>query len=505
MDIHTRRAQNVPIRLTVDDSRLSDSERSIIPLLNEAAEAMDAPFWMQNYGDREALLASTADTDTKRYLEWNYGPWDRLRNNEPFIAGVGPKPDGANFYPADMTRDEFEAGAATRPDLKSPYTMVRRDDHGNLVAIPYHRFFDNHVQVAANKLRQAAKHAEEPELKEYLALRADALLTDEYHRSDSAWVGMQANTVDILIGPMEIADRLLGIKTAYAASVLVKDWEWSEQLAQYTELMSRFQANLPVEDTYKQEGPGLDSALAVYDAVCVAGYDRYGIPLGVAWPDDEEIQLQRGTRFLLLKNTMQANFEHILIPLAELLIDPDQLSFVTFEANLTFIMLHELAHGLGIKHTVANNVRVKEALKEQHHAIEEGKADLVALGMMHQLYEWGLMNDDELRAGYITALVRLLYNCDGRHSVARLNVFKEAGAYSRDANTGTYRVNVDAMPAAINSLAAQILRLQGDGDYAGAKAFLDQYGRPDDELKHDMDRIDAARLPLGLVVASDYD
>jgi hypothetical protein len=479
VNIQARLAQYAPIRLKVDPGRLSDSERRLIPLLIEAAQAMDEPFWMQNYGDREALLASTADPDIRRYIQLNYGPWDRHHGDEPFIAGVGTKPAGANFYPPDMTRGEFETRAATQPNLKSPYTMVRRDSQGNLVAIPYYMFFRKHTELAANRLRQAADLAEESDLKAYLALRAEALLTDDYHPSDFAWVEMKTNSIDILIGPMEIEDRLLGIKTAYAASILIKDWHWTERLTQYVGLLSRFQENLPVPDAYKQERPGLDSELAVYDVIYYAGNDKASIPTGICWPDDEEVQLGKGTRSLLLNNVMQARFEKNLLPLADLLIAGDQRPQVTSEANFNLIMLHELAHGLGIKQTITNKGLAKEALKEQHHVIEEGKADLLSLVMISQLQQWGHMSEADLHDVYVTSLVRLLFNCDGRQSIMRLNFFKERGAYAREAHTGTYRVHMAAMQAAVNTLADRLLRFQGDGDYEGAKAFVERYGRPD--------------------------
>jgi hypothetical protein len=224
MHIEERLAQYARVHLTVDLSRLSDSERTIIPLLIEAAHAMDDAFWIQIYGDPAPLLAATTDPSIRQYIQLNYGPWDALRDDEPFVAGVGAKPPGANFYPPDMTTQELEASAAVHPDLTTRYTMVRRDTHRSLVAIPYHQFFQTQVQFAADKLRQAAELIDQASLKAYLTLRADALLADDYRASDISWMNMKDNTIDILIGPMETsADRLYGQKAAYAATILIKD------------------------------------------------------------------------------------------------------------------------------------------------------------------------------------------------------------------------------------------------------------------------------------------
>jgi hypothetical protein len=500
VNVRERLERFVPVELKADLSRLSDSERKMLALLEQAAQAMERPFWIQNYGDPEPLLASIPEEEVRRYVRMNYGPWDRLHQDEPILSGVSSRPAGANFYPAGMTHEEFAAAAAQSPNLKSPFTMVRRGAVDRLVAIPYHTFFQEHVRLAAEKLRQAAKLAESSDLQNFLNLRSEALLTDDFHASDLAWMKMQDNTLDILIGPMEIEDRLMGIKTTYAASILVKDWESRESLLQYTHMLPRFQATLPVPATYRQQQPGLESDLNVYEVIRFAGNDALGKPSGVAWPDDEEIQLSKGTRSLLLRNVIQAKFNALLMPLAEILIASDQRAHVTPEADFNFVMFHELAHGLGIKHTLDAHLPVREALGEYHHAIEEGKADLVGLFIATQLHRWGLLSEPKLRDLYVTALVRLLYNYDGVQSVTRLNYFKERGAYSRDPKTGTYRVHPDHMSAAIKFLTERLLRLQGDGDYKGAQAFLARYGQPDMDLQRDIENLEAAKLPLGILL-----
>jgi hypothetical protein len=500
IDLQERLKEYVPFRLTADLSRLSDNERQLVPLLQEAAAAMETPFWIQNYGDPDPLLAAIKDADLRRYVQENYGPWDKLHRDEPILAGVGRKPPGANFYPADITREEFETAAAENPELKSPFTMVRRDNQDNLRAIPYHQYFQEHVQIAAEKLRQAAELAELPSLKRFLALRAEALLTDNYRASDMAWMEMRDNALDLLIGPMEIEDRLFGIKTAYAATILIKERESGPKLGQYIELLPRFQENLLVPAAYKQERPGLDSDLQVYEALHFAGLDAVDKPQGVAWPDDEEVQLRKGMRSLLLKNMIQVKFETLMLPIADLFITGEQRPSVRQEAHFNFVMFHELAHGLGPKHTSDGQRTVQEALGNLGHAIEEGKADLLSLFIANQLSHWGELSEADLRAIYVSSLVSLLDNSEGRQAIMRLNYFKEKGAYARDSGTGTYRVNMEQLPAAIESLAEKLLRFQGDGDYEGAAEFLERYGRPDEALQDDIRRMNTASLPVALLL-----
>lgn len=500
MDVQHRLAQYAPIRLKPDLSRLSVSEQKMLPLLLQAADAMEIPFWTQEYGDREPLVDSISDADVLRYIKMNYGPWDRMHGNEPITPETGPKPPGANYYPRDISTAELDTVAVSDPAIKSPFTMIRRDGEGKLVAIPYHRFFREHVQLASDRLRHAAELAELQEQTRFLKLRAEALSTDDYRASDYAWMDLRNNTLELLIGPMEIEDRLFGIKTAYAASILVKDKEMGARLSRYTEALPRFQESLPVSVAYKQQRPGLESDLQIYDAIHFAGLDACYTPTGIAWPSDEEVQLTKGLRSLLLKNVMRAKYDAILKPMAALLIASDQLLHLNFEAHFNRIMFHELAHGLGIKFTINDNRPVREALGEFHHPMEEAKADLVGQLIAIKLWRQGVIAEPDLWGLFVASLMGLLYNGDGTHAIMLINYFKEMGAYSRDRQSGTYRVHPQRMMGAIETLAEKILRFQGDGDYEGTRTFIQQYGGQDEELMHDMDRWYLAGLPLGLTL-----
>ncbi|HET7274898.1 MAG TPA: hypothetical protein VFI91_06940 [Longimicrobiaceae bacterium] len=500
------------VRLTADLSELTTNQRAMIPHLIEASKAMDEIYWQQAYGQRDSLLSVLEDPDTERFVQINYGPWDRLEGNEPFIAGVGPKPAGANFYPPDMTREEFEAAVAEggpRADsLTSLYTLVRRHEAGELIAVPYHEAYAPQLERAASSLREAAELAEDPGLQRYLTLRADALLTDEFRESDLAWMDMKDNTIGLVIGPIETyEDQLFGYKAANEAYVLIKDKEWSERLAHYIELLPALQRGLPVPAEFKQETPGSGSDLNAYDAIYYAGQANAGAKtIAINLPNDEEVQLQKGTRRLQLKNAMRAKFEQILAPIAEELIVAEQQENISFDAFFENTMFHEVAHGLGIKNTIDGGGTVRDALKERAGGLEEEKADVLGLYMVTQLNQQGEMGDEVLLDNYVTFLAGLFRSvrfgaadAHGQANMATFNFFQEMGAFTRDEESGRYRVNFERMQEAVNALSEKILRLQGTGDYEGVGAFMQEYGVIGPVLQNDLSRLSSAGIPVDIV------
>jgi hypothetical protein len=501
----------VEVALTSDlYGRLSEHERAMLPILLDACAEMDAIFWQEAYGDRDALLSTIDDPDMRRFAEFNYGPWDRRAGNVPFLSNVAPKPLGARFYPADMTTDEFEAACAESPEravaLRSQYTLVRRGGAGRLLAVPYHEAFADFVGRAAAKLREAAALAVDPGLRTYLELRADALLTDDYRPSDVAWLDMKSNGIDLIIGPIEaFEDGLYGRKTAHLGVIVLKDRDWSARLSRLAGLLPDLQRGLPVSAAYKPEMSGSDGELAVYDTVAYAGDASASSPIAINLPNDEDLQLEKGTRRLQLRNAMRGMFDHMFSLIADLVIAPDQRTHVRFEALFETVMCHEIAHGLGVKHTIDRPLTVREALHDQHSAVEEGKADIVGLHLLARLTEAGELADGTLIGGYVTFVADLIRQIrtgsasdEARASLANLGFLLEAGAISRDPGAGTYRVDVPTMRRAIDSLAEKYLRLQGDGDYEGAIAFIPKEIALGMTLKADLDRLAAANIPRAL-------
>jgi hypothetical protein len=513
-----RLARYTSVRLSADLSRLSERERRMIPLLIRAAQEMDSIYWQQMYPSRDSLLATLRDSASRAFVLLNYGPWDRLDGNQPFVPGAGPRPAGSAFYPADLTKEEFETAANAASDsgasLRSLYTMVRRDSSGGLTAVPYHEAFAASSRRAAGHLREAAALADDKGLKRYLELRARALETDDYQPSDLAWMDMKTNGVDIVIGPIETYDDgLFGYKAAHEGFVLVKDREWSERLGRYARLLPGLQRNLPVAAAYKREKPGTDADLNAYDAVYYTGQANAGSKtIAINLPNDEQVQLQKGTRRLQIKNAMRAKFDRILVPIADELIAEEQRPHIQFEAFFANVMFHEVAHGLGVKNTIAGGGTVRDALKDQAGALEEGKADILGLFMITQLQEQGELGDVDIDDNYVTFLAGIIRsirfgaaNAHGRANAAELSFLEERGAFTRDSASGRYRVDFQKMRAAVDSMAGVILRYQGDGDYQGVRDFMAARTKIPAPLRGDLDRLATKGIPVDIVFEQGVD
>jgi hypothetical protein len=494
------------VKLTTDISILSENEKKMLGLLIEAAQEMDKVFWKQSFPQYESYNTSGLSEAEKLFYQINYGPWDRLNGNKPFIKGIGEKPLGAGYYPVDMTKEEFEAWEAE--NKKSLYNLVKRDEKGNLILVPFYEAYkENHLR-ASELLKKASTLAETDDLKKFLNLRADALLTDDYDESDIAWLDMTENTLDIIIGPIEnYEDKLFGYKATHEAYVLVKDKAWSERLAKYVAYLTELQENLPVEDIYKAEKPGTDAQLNAYDVVYYAGDCNAGSKtIAVNLPNDEEIQKSKGTRRSQLKNAMQAKFDQILVPIANELIIEEQRKNITFEAFFGNTMFHEVAHGLGIKNTINGKGTAREALKEKYSALEEGKADILGLYMVSYLSEIGVYTEGELLDNYVTFLAGIFRSvrfgaasAHGKANMLRFNYFEKEGAFSKDQTTGLYKVEFEKMKLAMNKLSAFILKLQGDGDYEGVEKVMEEMGNIGPELQKDLDGLSQKGIPVDIV------
>jgi len=492
------------VALTADLSAFDGDGRRMIALLVQASQVMDEIYWRQSWdGDREALLARAPDPATRELVALNFGPWDRLNADTPMVPGIGPRPPGGMFYPADMGKAEFEQAAV--PGKESLYTLLRRDGGGGLVAVPYHVAYAPQLERAAALLREASLLADDPGFAQYLAMRADALLSDDFQPSDMAWMDMKHNAVDVVIGPIETyEDQLFGYKAAYEGLVLIKDEAWSERLARFAAFLPDLQRGLPVPDRYKAETPGSNADLGAYEAVYYGGNANVGAKtIAINLPNDEQVQLAKGTRRLQLENVMQAKFDTIMVPIANQLIAPDQVANVTFDAFFENTMFHEVAHGLGIKNTLDGAGTVSDALKDYASSFEEGKADVLGLYMVEALADRGELDKARLADNYVTFLAGILrsvrFGATDAHAKAnmvRFNFFADRGAFSRDPQTGRYRVDPAKMHDAIEALSRKLLTIQGDGDYATAKRLTAELGVVRPELAADLRRLDAAGIPV---------
>lgn len=494
-----------PVTLTADLSHLSDNQQTMVSILIDASKIMDDLFWKQAFfEDQQTFLSRIENDDVRHFARINYGPWDRLNGDEPFLAGYEDKPAGAEFYPHDMSKEELMTASLENKD--GLYSLVRRDDTGQLVTIPYSEAYHAELTKAAGLLREAAKLAEDEAFANYLNLRADALLSNNYLASDMAWMDMKSNPVEVVIGPIETyEDQLFGYRAAFESYVLIKDMAWSEKLARYADYLPELQRGLPVEDAYKAEMPGSDADLNAYDVVYYAGHSNAGSKtIAINLPNDERVQLEKGTRRLQLKNAMRAKFDNILLPIADELIVPEQRDHITFNAFFANTMFHEVAHGLGIKNTLDGNGTVRAALKEHASALEEGKADILGLYMVQSLLDKGVITDGELEDYYVTFMAGIFRSvrfgassAHGKANMIRFNFFAQEGAFEKT-DEGLYRVNMEKMGAAVAALSELILTLQGDGDYDGVVELVESMGKIKPVLASDLAKLEAANIPVDI-------
>lgn len=492
------------VKLTTDLQKLSANERQMLPILIQAAEVMDSLYWEQAYPQRDSLLRTVKDEKTREFININYGPWDRLNGDKPFVAGVGPKPEGAGFYPQGITREELEKSDVK--DKNGQYSIIRRNSAGKLESVPYHIYYKADLTKAADLLKKAAALAEDPGLKKYLSLRAEALLTSNYTASDYAWMDMKNNGIDLIIGPIEnYEDKLMGTRNAFEAYVLIKDKEWSKRLEKYLAMLPDLQKGLPVDQKYKNESPGTESQLNAYDVVYYGGDCNAGSKtIAVNLPNDEEIQQKKGTRRSQLKNAMKAKFDKILIPISKELIDPDQQQYVKFDAFFANVMFHEVAHGLGIKSTINGKGYVRAALKEQASWLEEGKADILGLYMVTSLLKKGELQGD-IKDYYTTFMAGLLrsvrFGAASAHGQANMqcfNFFKDKGAFQRS-DKGFYKVNYEKFGSAMNDLSREILTLQGNGDKAGVEKLQKEEAVIGSQLQADLNKLGQKGIPVDII------
>ena len=493
------------VTLSADLSHLSTNQKKMLSLLIEASDIIDDLFWQQAFGqDKTSFLASINDDKVREFARINYGPWDRLNGDKAFLTESAAKSPGAQFYPADMSKAEFEK--ATFDDKNGLYSLVIRNENGELNTIAFSEAYSDEINRIAVILEKAATFADNKEFANYLNIRATALRNDDFQASDLAWMDMKNNPIDIVIGPIETyEDQLFGYRAAFESYVLIKDMSWSEKLSKYADFLPELQRGLPVSQEYKAEIPGSDADLNAYDVIYYAGHSNAGgKTIAINLPNDEQVQLEKGTRRLQLKNAMRAKFDAIMTPIAETLIVPEQRKNVTFTAFFANTMFHEVAHGLGIKNTINDKGSVRQSLKEHASALEEGKADVLGLYMIRQLLAKNVISEGTLEDYYTTFLTGIFRSvrfgassAHGKANMVRFNYFAEHDAFSRD-EQGLYSVNVDKMTLAIDSLSELILMLQGNGDYDGVDKLVVKSGVINPKLAKDLASLEAAKIPVDI-------
>lgn len=485
-----------------DLSDISDNGKECLNLYKFAAMQADEIYKKQAFSD-PAALEKIADPAAKAYAEVNYGPWDR-RTGRPFVDGYGMMPAGSNFYPADMTEEEF--GALSDPAKYSPYTMITRSEDGSLKVEWFHNYFAEEIDKICNYLRAAADITIKPSVRAYLLAKIDALRSDDYYRSELAWLEMEDSKMDLVLGPDETNDdELYGIKKSYEAFVLLKDVQRTEELMKFTTRMEEFQQMLPCPEEFKAFVPGGHSDIFACDALYYGGKANAGIKvIAINLPFDERVQRERGTRTILMENIINAKFNEIIAPVGNVIIDIDQRAHVDADAFFWNIAFREVAHGLGVKSTLSGKP-VAEALGSSAQTIEEAKSDILGVYLALQLINRHELNttlskEDALTTA-LTSFVRSgrFGNAEalGRANIICYNYLAANSSFNRNPN-GHYTIDYANAEKAVASLAGELLKIQAQGDRTAAADFIRKYSSIGKDLEADFINIRLEKIPVDI-------
>ena len=483
---------------------LSDNDKKIVSLFREAADIMDALFWKQTFGDK-SLIEALPEGPAKAYAMINYGAWDHLDNNAPFIKGYGEKPLGCQYYPQDMTAEEFDA--LEDENKFSLYTVIRRDENGALKCVWYRDEYKEEIEKVCSLLEEAAALTENEGMRKYLTERVKAFRTDDYLASDLAWMDMKDCNMDFVVGPIEnYDDHLYEAKAAYESFILLKDEKRSANLAKYVGLLPELQKALPCAPEYKTFVPGTSSDLNVYDAIYYAGDCNAGSKtIAINLPNDERVHATKGSRRLQLYNSMMAKFDKIMMPIGEVLMTPEQLEFLSADAFFWNVTFHEVAHGLGVKQTVNGKGSVDQAMGDQKTSWEEAKADILGLFMVSKLIDMGEITDitkEESIATFIAGIVRSVRfgfaSSHGKANMMCYNYMEDHGAFTRNAE-GKWVIDFEKATAAVNSWASLILETQATGNFEFAQKYAAENASIREELAADIAKVNGAGIPRDIV------
>jgi len=499
-------AKFVPVEIQYDETLLTDGEKIVLEKLYRASKIIDELFLEQVYSKNNQIKSELiSDLSNKTLLTEKpalklelehklelfnimFGPFDRLEDNIPFI-GKDKKPLGANFYPEDMTKEEFENHIKQNPaDEKSftnEFTIIRRED-GKLVAIPYSEYFKDKLTKASNLLKEAAEFADNPSLKKYLISRADAFLSNDYYQSDMDWMDLRDHSIEVVIGPYEVyEDAMFNYKAAFESFVTIKDPVETKKLEVFAKYLNDIEKNLPLDDKHKNYTRGSESPIVVANEVFTAGDTKAGVQtLAFNLPNDERVRQAKGSKKVMLKNVHEAKFEKLLKPIAEIVLDSDQLKYVTFDAFFNHTLMHEMSHGVGPGFIKVNggDTEVKKELKETYSTMEECKADI--LGMYNNIFmiEKGVYPKESEHQIWVTFLAGAFRSmrfgigeAHGGGNAIIYNYLLEKGGFAYDEGTQKVRVDFEKIYPALKELCNLVLTIQAEGNYQGAKDLIAKY------------------------------
>jgi hypothetical protein len=498
-----------------DTTLLDERQKMVLNKLFEAAGIIDEIFlgqvYAENYKIREELRNMTTE-EGKQLLEFftiNFGPFDRLDNNKSFY-GTEEKPLGANYYPADITKEEFNNWIEVHPEdeeaFTSEFTVIRRDGE-NLIAIPYSEAYKENLEKAASLLKEAAEYADNKSLKKYLETRADAFLSNDYFESDMAWMGLKDHSIEVVIGPYEVyEDELFNYKAAFECFLTIVDPVETEKLKVIAGYLNDIEKNLPLADKYKGYERGSESPIVVVQEVFSAGDTKAGVQtLAFNLPNDERVRQAKGSKKVMLKNIHEAKFEKLLKPISEIVLVEELHQYVTFDAFFNHTLMHEMSHGVGpgVIYIDGNKTEVKKELKETYSKVEECKADILGMYNNMLMIEKGVYPpefEQQLWTTFLAGIFRSVrFGINSAHGAGDAIIFNyllKNGAYQYNQVDEKLLINFEKIYKVVKELAGIVLLIQANGDYQGAKALIDQYGNVSEEMKTLIGKLD--ELPVDI-------
>ncbi len=488
--------------LQVDTSALSAGDKQALVKLVLAARIVNTLFMEQLWSGDLALYRKLQQDKSPlgqarlHYFWINKGPWSEIDEYKAFLPGVPEKKlAGANFYPGDMSKEEFEGWVKTlstreKEQAEGFFTVIRRGADKKLTIIPYSREYRTFLDQAAKLLLEAAALTGNPSLNKFLTTRADAFSSNDYFESDMAWMDLDA-PLDVTFGPYETYnDELFGYKAAFEAYINLRDDKESAHLAFLGQHLQEIENNLPEDPRYRVTKLGAAAPIRVVNEVFGAGDGNHGVQTAAYnLPNDDKVVQQKGAKRVMLKNIQEAKFRSILQPISRVVLQPAAQNDLSFELFFTHIVAHELTHGLG-PHQIKINGRDSNPrleLKELYSAVEEAKADVTGLFALQYLMTQadkgatqsplphGPEAERQLYTTYLASSFRTLrFGLQDAHAkgmAVQFNYFLDKGAFIANSD-GTFSVDLNKMKDAVASLDHDLLTREATGDYAGTKKLM---------------------------------